>query len=185
VDGLKSSAAIRIASSGTAANKNCRRTLENITESKALVSTADEEILQNRAVSRREFPSPVTAVRSALALIPPEKGLRQFPVQPHAKTLMHAGLIDALKRFEPETQSGRIRDLPDLGRENRRNPTASKDRLGRIFAAACEPEFQLAPRTQLFLYHPETQFAFLFDRLILVNLYSTPTEMAKFTSYCL
>lgn len=43
------------------------------------------------------------------------------------------------------------------------------------------PQTPLAP---LLSYHPETQFAFLLDRLILVNLYSTPTEMAKFTSYC-
>lgn len=34
------------------------------------------------------------------------------------------------------------------------------------------------------LYQPETQFAFFVDRLAFVNLYSTPTEMAKFTSYC-
>ncbi len=33
-------------------------------------------------------------------------------------------------------------------------------------------------------YQPETQFAFFVDRLAFVNLYSTPTEMAKFTSYC-
>lgn len=33
-------------------------------------------------------------------------------------------------------------------------------------------------------YQPETQFAFLVDRLCEVNLYSIPTEIAKFTSYC-
>lgn len=40
-----------------------------------------------------------------------------------------------------------------------------------------------SPKATLALYHPEIQFAFLVDRLMLVNLYSTPTEMAKFTSY--
>ena len=35
-----------------------------------------------------------------------------------------------------------------------------------------------------FYYQPETQLAFLVDRLAFVNLYSTPTEMAKFTSNC-
>jgi len=33
-------------------------------------------------------------------------------------------------------------------------------------------------------YQPETQFAFFVDRLAFVNLYSKPTEMAKFTSNC-
>ena len=33
-------------------------------------------------------------------------------------------------------------------------------------------------------YQPETQFAFLVERLIEVNLYSIPTLKAKFTSYC-
>jgi len=31
-------------------------------------------------------------------------------------------------------------------------------------------------------YQPDTQFAFLVDRLIEVNLYSIPTEIPKFTS---
>jgi len=35
-----------------------------------------------------------------------------------------------------------------------------------------------------FYYQPETQFAFFVERLAFVNLYSKPTEMAKFTSYC-
>jgi hypothetical protein len=42
----------------------------------------------------------------------------------------------------------------------------------------------LTPRTPLASYQPETQFAFFVDRLIFVNLYSKPTEMAKFTSNC-
>jgi len=34
-------------------------------------------------------------------------------------------------------------------------------------------------------YQPDFQLVFLLvERLIEVNLYSTPTEMAKFTSYC-
>lgn len=41
--------------------------------------------------------------------------------------------------------------------------------------------FLSSPRAR---YQPETQFAFLFDRLILVNLYSAPTEIAKLTSNC-
>ena len=43
------------------------------------------------------------------------------------------------------------------------------------------PKEELAP---LVFYQPETQFPFFVDRLIFVNLYSRPTEMAKFTSYC-
>jgi hypothetical protein len=31
-------------------------------------------------------------------------------------------------------------------------------------------------------YQPETQLSFLVERLMLVNLYSNPTEIAKFTS---
>jgi hypothetical protein len=49
------------------------------------------------------------------------------------------------------------------------------------------PLEELAPLTPLAppgSYQPETQFAFFVDRFALVNLYSTPTEMAKFTSYC-
>ena len=43
----------------------------------------------------------------------------------------------------------------------------------------------LTPLTPLFFsYQPEIQFAFFFERLIDVNLYSIPTLMAKFTSYC-
>ncbi len=41
----------------------------------------------------------------------------------------------------------------------------------------------LTPPSPLSFYHPETQFAFFVDRLALVNLYSRPAEMAKFTSY--
>ena len=33
-------------------------------------------------------------------------------------------------------------------------------------------------------YQPDTQFAFLVDRLIPMNLYSAPTEMEKLTSNC-
>ncbi len=33
-------------------------------------------------------------------------------------------------------------------------------------------------------YQPESQFAFFVERLAFVNLYSRPTEIAKFTSYC-
>ena len=36
----------------------------------------------------------------------------------------------------------------------------------------------------VFRYQPDNQFAFFVDRLIEVNLYSIPTLMAKFTSYC-
>lgn len=37
----------------------------------------------------------------------------------------------------------------------------------------------------VFAYQPDFQFVFLLvERLIEVNLYSSPTEMAKFTSYC-
>ena len=46
------------------------------------------------------------------------------------------------------------------------------------------PKEEPAPLTPLAIYQPETQFPFFVDRLIFVNLYSRPTEMAKFTSYC-
>jgi len=45
------------------------------------------------------------------------------------------------------------------------------------------PESGLVLLTPLSFYQPETQFAFFVDRLALVNLYSRPAEMAKFTSY--
>jgi len=62
--------------------------------------------------------------------------------------------------------------------------------VARCFACSCArdrlartPQAPLTPL--LFGYQPETQFFFLsVDRLNLVNLYSIPTEMAKFTSNC-
>ena len=48
------------------------------------------------------------------------------------------------------------------------------------------PLTPLAPLTPLlFIYQPDNQLVFLLvERLIDVNLYSSPTEIAKFTSYC-
>jgi hypothetical protein len=47
------------------------------------------------------------------------------------------------------------------------------------------PQPANAAKSAALAYQPEDQLIFLLvERLIEVNLYSTPTEMAKFTSYC-
>ncbi len=63
--------------------------------------------------------------------------------------------------------------------------TRALDRSVSRFCEAGAPCKTAALQAKAFrLYQPETQFAFFVDRLAFVNLYSTPTEMAKFTSYC-
>ena len=67
--------------------------------------------------------------------------------------------------------------------ENSAGASATRRRLRIGPESGLAPLTPLTPPTPQLFYQPETQFAFFVNRLALVNLYSRPTEMAKFTSY--